>query len=808
MDFPLFGLVSLLVLFAAVFFMFRGQIRLAILAPIAIVMGLWASQDPSWPVWTTVAIALGVALALFGIPPIRRTLVSSPVMKTLASVLPTISETEKVALEAGTVWWDAELFSGQPDFRRVLDYRPQDLNDKERAFLEGPTEELCRMLDDWQGQSEGDLPPEVWEFMKAQRFWGMIIPEEHGGLGFSAIAHSAIVTKLASRSVGAAVTVMVPNSLGPAELLLHYGTEDQKKHYLPRLARGEEIPCFALTEPNAGSDAASIESSGVVCRGTWEGKEVLGMRLNWEKRYITLSPIATVLGLAFKLYDPDKLLGEQEDLGITCALIPPDLPGVEIGKRHDPLGIPFQNGPNIGRDVFVPLDFVIGGQERVGQGWMMLMQCLAAGRAISLPSLSCGAAQLTSRVVGAYGNIREQFNVRIGLFEGIEECIGRIAGKTYMMNAARTLTASSVDAGEKPAVVSAIGKAYMTQMMREVVNDGMDVQAGAGICRGPRNVLASPYASVPIGITVEGANILTRTLIVYGQGALRCHPWVRAQVEAVEENDLVGFDHAFFSHVGFTVTNVARSFVLGLTCSALAPSPVGGVAGGYFRQLSRASAGFATLSDASMAVLGGSLKRREMLSGRLADALGWMYLTTCTLKEFVDRGQPKEEEPFLHWSCQYGIFQVQQAMLGVLDNFPSKFVAFGLRQLLFPPGSRVKAPTDRLTSKVSQALLGNEELRQRLTQDIYIPEHAELGLGTLERALECIRDVEPVIARVKKAVKEKKLPRARGRELYDKALEAKVITVEERKQLDKAADAANEAVQVDAFAPKEEPALN
>ncbi|MCH2327700.1 MAG: acyl-CoA dehydrogenase, partial [Rhodospirillales bacterium] len=552
---------------------------------------------------------------------IRRPLVSVPAMRLVRAILPGMGDTERIALEAGTVWWDGDLFSGNPDWQKLLDFASQPLSEEEQEFLDGPVEKLCAMLDDWQIAQDRDLPDKVWEFLKRERFFGMIIPTEYGGLGFSAIGHSAVIVKISSRSVTTAVTVMVPNSLGPAELLLHYGTDEQKKYYLPRLARGEEVPCFALTEPHAGSDAASTRSSGVVCRGTYKGKEVLGIRLNWNKRYITLAPVATVIGLAFRLFDPEGLLGREEDIGITCALIPRDVPGIKIGDRHDPMGVPFQNGPITGTDVFVPVDFVIGGQDGVGQGWKMLMDSLAAGRSISLPSLSVAAVELAARATGAYATVREQFNTPIGKFEGIEEPLARIGGYTYFMNAARMLTCGAVDAGEKPAVLSAIVKAYLTEGMRGILNDAFDIRAGAAICRGQKNILGRGFIGVPVAITVEGANILTRSLIVFGQGSVRCHPFVQDEMQAIDTNDLARFDRALFGHLGFVFQNSVRALFLALTGGALTDVPENGVDARYFKRLTRYSAAFALVTDIALATLGGALKRREKISGRLADAL-------------------------------------------------------------------------------------------------------------------------------------------------------------------------------------------
>jgi acyl-CoA dehydrogenase len=546
--------------------LYVGRPLLGFLAATGIVLLAWvATGVGSWTAFAVVAAIPLTVAALFGLPLLRRPLLSKRLMAALSGLLPRMGETERIALEAGTVWWDGELFSGDPDWQQLLAFQPRGLSEAEQAFLDGPVEELCRMLDDWQIWQDRAIPDEIWDYLKKERFFGMIIPREHGGLGFSAIAHSAVVAKVTSRSVPTVCALMVPNSLGPAELLLLYGTEAQRQHYLPRLATGEEIPCFALTEPHAGSDAAAPRSRGVVCRGRYDGEEVVGIRLDWDKRYITLAPVATLIGLAFHLSDPEGLLGGAAEPGITCALVPHHLPGIDIGAHHDPLGVPFPNGPIKGKGVFIPIDFVIGGREGVGNGWRMLMNCLAAGRSISLPSLSVGAAQLATRTVGAYGTVREQFGLPIGRFEGIEEALARIAGHTYLMNAARVITCGAVDAGEKPAVISGIVKAYLTQAMRDVLSDAMDIQAGAGICRGPNNILGRGFSSVPLGITVEGANILTRSMIVYGQGAIRCHPYLSAEMRAIEEKDLAAFDRAFFGHLTFAARNVVRALVLGLT---------------------------------------------------------------------------------------------------------------------------------------------------------------------------------------------------------------------------------------------------
>jgi acyl-CoA dehydrogenase len=802
------GLLVALLLTAFTVLLYLGRGYWAWVVTVAIALGGWAVMGIESP--RAYAAALGAFLVgalVFGVPAMRRWVITCWLMRPIGAMLPRIGDTERIALEAGTVWWDGDLFSGNPDWRKLLDFKVRSLSDRERAFLDGPVQELCAMLDEWTIGLAGDLSPEVWGFIKRHRFFGMIIPEEYGGLGFSAIAHSAVVTKLASRSVTAAVTVMVPNSLGPAELLLHYGTEEQKRSYLPRLAAGQEIPCFALTGPEAGSDAAATQSLGIVCRGTFEGREVLGMRLTWRKRYITLGPVSTVIGLAFRLRDPEHLLGETEDLGITCALVPSHLPGIEIGKRHDPMGIPFQNGPNSGRDVFAPIDFIIGGPARAGQGWRMLMESLAAGRSISLPALSVGAAQLATRVVGAYATVREQFDTPIGRFEGIEEPLARIGGWTYLMSATRTLTASAVDAGERPAVVSAIAKCYLTEGMRAVMNDAMDIRAGAGICRGPRNTLARAYTAAPIGITVEGANILTRSMIIYGQGAIRCHPYVRDEMKALADRDLARFDRAFFGHVGSVLTNTARAVLLGLTGARLARSPVPGSLARFLRQLSRMSAAFALVSDAAMATLGGQLKRREKLSGRLADALAWLYLASASVKRFWDEGQSERDRPLLEWVGRYALYQIQGALGGILDNLPNRLAARTLRWVVFPLGARYRGPSDALGAQVARALLEDREERLLLTRDIYVPPPHEPGLGRLEAALDKVVEALAVEAKIRDALRAGRIDRAPGDALVELAREAAVITEEDCRRI-RAADAArDEAIQVDAFDPDEYRAL-
>lgn len=751
-------------------------------------------------------IVLLLVIVPLNIAPLRRALISNRILPVLRKALPPMSQTEKEALDAGTVWWDGDLFSGKPDWDKLHSLVFPKLSEEEQAFLDGPVEELCAMLDDWHITEERrDLPPEVWQFIKDNGFFGMIIPKKYGGLEFSALAHSSVVMKVASRSVSSAVTVMVPNSLGPAELLLHYGTDEQKNHYLPRLAKGQEVPCFALTGPEAGSDAASIPDSGVVCMDTFEGKEVLGIRLNWDKRYITLGPVATVLGLAFRLYDPDHLIGQKEDIGITCALIPTDTEGVWIGNRHAPLNMAFMNGPNRGKDVFIPMDWVIGGQAQVGRGWCMLMECLAAGRSISLPALSVGAGKLTSRATGAYARIRKQFNTPIGMFEGVEEPLARIAANTYLMDATRVMTAAAVDLGEKPSVISAIAKYNMTERMRKVVNDAMDVQGGSGICMGPRNYLARVYQSIPISITVEGANILTRSMIIFGQGAIRCHPYILKEMAAAQDKDLrqgaVDFDKALIGHIGFTISNAARTFWLGLTGARFQLAPKSGSERYYYQQATRMSAAFALVADIAMLTLGGNLKRKEKFSGRLADMLSQLYLISATLKRFHDQGSPKEDLPLLQWACDDALYQMQESLRGLLRNLPMRPLATLLRVMIMPWGKSYHLPDDRLGHKATRILLSPSETRDRLTTGIYVPESDDEALGRLESALSKVINAESVERMLRSAVKNGKLTKSREDELVDRGLAAGVIEPSDAELLRDAIAARRAVIQVDDFSP-------
>ncbi len=748
-----------------------------------------------------------IPLVLLGVESLRMQWLSIPLLNRIRKVLPPMSETERDAIESGTVWWEAELFRGNPDWSRLLKFQKPVLSEREQAFIDGPVNELCAMIDDWDiTHNRNDLPEAVWDFLKQKGFFGMIIPRKYGGLEFSAYAHSEVVMKISSRSISAGVTAMVPNSLGPAELLQHYGTEAQKDYYLPRLADGREIPCFALTGPAAGSDAGSIPDAGIVCEGEFEGKTVLGLRINWEKRYITLGPVATVLGLAFKVYDPDGLLGEKQELGITCALIPVNTPGIDIGNRHFPLNAAFQNGPNRGKDVFIPMDYVIGGQKMIGKGWRMLVESLSVGRGISLPAVGAGAGKMSARVTGAYARIRKQFKTPIGKFEGVEEVLARIAAMSYFMDAGRLLTLSALDAGEKPSVVTAMLKYHNTEQMRQVINDSMDIHGGRGICMGPTNYIGRAYQTLPVGITVEGANILTRTLIIFGQGAIRCHPYLVREMEAATQEDRKqgekAFDRALTEHMSYFTSNLMRAFVYGLSASHLAPSPVKGRVAKYYQRLSQMSAAFAVVSDLALMMLGGSLKRKEKISGRFADAMSYMFYTSAILKKFEDDGRPRVDLPLVEYSARYCLYQIQKALDEVLRNFPSKIVGLIIRVMIFPLGLSLRMPNDSLSHRAAAILLKPGETRDRLTRGIYVSQDPEDVTGRLEDALQKVIQAEPVEKRLRAQNLEK--PDLMSLESWFEQLKDQGhITGAEREILTAAAQATRQVIMVDEFTPSE-----
>jgi acyl-CoA dehydrogenase len=748
------------------------------------------------------AAVLAALCVVLGVAPLRRQIVSRLVLRWYRSQLPAMSQTEREAIDAGTVWWDGDLFSGNPDWNKLLAVPTARLTAEEQSFLDNESEQLCAMVNDWEtSQIWQDLPPQAWQFIKDKGFLGMIIPKRYGGREFSATMHSMVIQKLASRCGAAAVHVMVPNSLGPAELLLNYGTEEQKNHYLPRLAKGLEIPCFGLTNPHAGSDAAAIPDFGIVCKGSWEGREVLGMRVTWEKRYITLGPISTLLGLAFRLHDPDRLLGDKEDVGITCALVPSHTPGVNIGRRHNPLNAVFQNGPNWGKDVFMPLDWIIGGPKMAGQGWRMLMECLAAGRSISLPSSSTGYSKLAVRATGAYARVRSQFKTPIGKFEGIEEPLARIGANLYMMDAARAMTAGAIDLGEKPSVISAIVKYHLTERGRALVNDCMDILGGKGICLGPSNFMGRAYQQLPIAITVEGANILTRNLIVFGQGAIRCHPYVLKEMRAAASGDLAAFDAAFFGHLRHVIANKTRTFFRALTGSRFVSVPAAAAPQlhRYYRQLSRMSSALAYAADVSMLMLGGALKRKERISARLGDVLAMLYLASATLKRFEEEGRQEADLPLVHWSLQDALARASDALHGVLANYPSKLVGFVLRVTIFPVGRRFAPPPDALGHEVARLLIAPSATRDRLSAGIFLPKAESDPLGALEAALDAVIKAEAVEAKIRAAQKSGAIAGRGPEELSQAALAGKVIGAEDMALIKRAAELRDEVIRVDHF---------
>jgi acyl-CoA dehydrogenase len=750
----------------------------------------------SWIIFAIIALPLNIS-------DFRKQYITHPLLKMFRSIMPQMSRTEQEAIDAGTTWFEAELFRGNPDWKKLHNYETPRLSVEEQSFLNGPVEEVCKMTNDWQTTHvDADLSPEVWQFLKDNKFFAMIIKKKYGGLEFCAYAQSRVLQKLSGVSAVLASTVGVPNSLGPGELLQLYGTKEQQDHYLPRLAVGDEIPCFALTSPEAGSDAGAIPDEGIICHGEFEGKEVLGMRLTWDKRYITLAPIATVLGLAFKLKDPDHLLGETVDLGITCALIPTDLEGVITGRRHFPLNVPFQNGPTQGNGVFVPLDYIIGGAEMAGQGWRMLMECLSVGRAITLPSNSAGGIKSLALATGAYSRIRRQFKIPIGKMEGIEEPLARIGGNAYLMDAVTTMSTGAIDLGEKPSVISAIIKYHLTEKMRVCVNDAMDIHGGKGICMGEGNYLARAYQGAPIAITVEGANILTRSLIIYGQGAIRCHPYVLAELAAANQTDdviaLKEFDHALFGHIGFAISNVVRSLWFSLTGARILKAPFRDETSRYYQLLTRFSSNLAMLSDISMLTLGGDLKRKERISARLGDVLSHLYLSSATLKRFNDEGRQQDDLPLVQWALEDSLYETQQAIDALISNFPNKIVALFLRAMIFPVGKWLKKPSDITDHKVAQILQTPGKARERLGQGQYLSRDPENVLGQLEQTLDDIIACEPIFKKVCQAIGED-LPFYALDEVAKKGLAVNVINAVEAELLCKAELGRKAAINVDDF---------
>ena len=758
--------------------------------------------------WNLLLISLLGAMIVLNLIEFRREKITKPLLKVYRRMLPSMSNTEREALEAGSVWWDGELFSGMPKWDRLMSYPPPKLSQEEQDFLDGPCEKLCQMLDDWDiCHIKADMPKEIWDFIIENQFFAMIIPKKYGGLGFSAYANAAVITKLASCSPTASSTIGVPNSLGPAELLLHYGTKEQKKRYLPGLAAGTEIPCFALTSPQAGSDAAAIIDSGVICKGKWKGKSIVGIRLNWNKRYITLAPIATVLGLAFKLYDPDQLIGKKVEYGITAALIPTNTAGVEIGRRHYPLTVAFQNGPTSGKDVFVPLDYIIGGPEMAGKGWKMLVELLSVGRAITLPSTGSGGGQASAYAAGAYAVIRKQFNTSISNFEGIGEALTRIAGHTYIMNSAVSVTSGAIDQGEKPAVPSAILKYHCTELGRKVADDAMDIHGGKAVMMGPKNYLSRSYMATPIAITVEGANILTRSLIIYGQGAIRCHPFVLRELNAASDDDkdrgLIEFDDALFGHIGYAISNIARSFFLALTHAKFSQVPLNTPTRRFYQNINRYSAAFALASDFAMLTLGGSLKKRELLSARLGDVLSSIYLASTVLKHFENQGRRATDLPLVEWSIRTLMYQAQEALHAFLRNFPNRFVATLMRLFIFPRGRTYSAPSDKISMEIVKLVTSPNESRESLSEFAYTTKDSNNPLGLLQEVLELTVKYEDIEKRLKQARKEGLLKSDYLGDQITEAEKAQVISKAESRNMRAYHEKVMAILAVDDFAPEE-----
>lgn len=727
--------------------------------------------------WVLVGIILLVPIIIVNVQSLRSSMITAPIFKMFKAVLPSMSSTEREALEAGEIWWDAEMFRGRPEWKKLLqDHKAAEFTEQEQAFMDNEVNQLCAMLDDWKISFEDkDLSPEVWQFMRDKQFFAMLISKEWGGLGFSAFAQSAVVTKIATRSLAAAVTVMVPNSLGPGELLMKYGTEAQKQEWLPGLANGTHIPCFALTGPEVGSDAGGLPDTGVVCEQDYNGVKTLGLKLNFSKRWITLSPVATCVGLAFKLYDPEGLLGDKNkvEYGISCALLPANHAGVEIGDRHFPGA--FMNGTVRGSDVFIPLDWIIGGVEQAGKGWVMLVECLSAGRGISLPALSAAASKVAYRMTGAFSRIRRQFKVPVGMFEGVQAANGEIAGLSYKLEAVRVLTASAVDTCT-PAVITALSKYHMTEMMRVVSNHAMDVMGGRAVQQGPRNFIANGYQGIPIAITVEGANILTRNLMIFGQGAIRCHPYVFPEMEAARNNDLAAFDQLFWAHIGFSTNRAARALSYACTASIFAKSPVKGPTAKYYKQLTRMSSALAFTSDVTMAVLGGELKRKESLSARLGDVLSELYMASAVLKYYYDNGETAEDLAHVKWCVEDGLYKIQVAFNEFFDNFPNRLVARLMRTIVFPLGQSYKKPADKLLHAIAQMMLEPTELRKRLTKDAYFGTEPDDPTGRMECAYNALLQIEPEYHRFLKALGKHQLSGFTIAEQLSDAVAQKVLT--------------------------------
>lgn len=802
-------LVSSLVL---IFFGLGGHLAAFMLA-IAVFVGLWLDNF-HWFSFLGSGLLLTFAVVILYPNNIRRVYLSRPLLQWVRGRLPQLSDTESEALKSGSVDWDGELFSGRPNWQFLLNANHGKLNEAEQAFLDGPVEQLCEMVDDWSITNElFDLPTEVWTFLRREGFFGLIIPPEYGGKGFSETAHSEIVMKISTRSVSTAVTVMVPNSLGPGELLMEYGTEAQKSYYLPRLSSGEDIPCFGLTSPIAGSDAGAIPDKGIVCKGEWKGEQVLGLKVTWNKRYITLAPVATLIGLAIKVYDPAGLLGENKNIGVTCVMIPRDVPGVNIGTRHLPMNAVFMNGPTWGSDVFIPMECVIGGQTMLGKGWTMLLECLSIGRSISLPALATGAGKIACLATGAYASAREQFGRPISQFEGVQEALEPLAGYTYIMDAARCFTASMLDRGVRPAVPSAVLKYRNTDLMRVVVNHAMDIVAGRGVITGPRNFLSRAYQAVPIGITVEGANILTRSLMIFGQGAIRCHPYIVEEIEAANNENktqaVVQFDSIIYHHLAHTLGNAVKTLFHGLTFGRLVSVPREGNLRPYYQQLSRFSAAFAVLTDTTLLSIGGGLKARQRLSGRMADCLVHLYYASAVIKQWHEEGYPETHRPLVEWCLKNSLHDLQKQMRKLIQNYPVPVLRWPLRLLVFPLGAiGLAKPSDELGTQVALSIVKDTPLRDRITRGAYQSNNPEDPVGRVINAYRLANETHDLRDRLHSAVRRNDPDDLDGiallmghqrEELIDWAVSQEVISEDERAPLLEALTSLYDVIRVDSF---------
>ena len=794
-------IVFLLVGAFASYHRLRLPVWVALTAVALLACWLFGANPTATAVAGVIAALVAVPLLL---PQIRIPFITAPLLGFYTKILPPLSETERVALEAGTVGFEGELFSGKPNWNVLLDQPAPTLSAEEQAFLDGPCEELCAMTNDWDiTHVRADMPPELWQFIKDNRFFGMIVPKEYGGLGFSALANHKVIQKLASMSSVVSSTVGVPNSLGPAELLMHYGTQEQKDHYLPRLADGREVPCFALTGPWAGSDATSIPDFGIVCMGEWNGANVVGVKLTFDKRYITLAPVATLIGMAFRMYDPDGLIGDKRDIGISLALLPRDTAGIEIGRRHFPLNSPFQNGPLQGREVFIPLSQLIGGEAYAGKGWQMLVECLSIGRSITLPSTASGGAKMAAIVTGAYARIRKQFGLSIGRFEGVQEALARIAGNAYTISALAEASAAAVTRGELPAVPSTISKYHCTELGRQVAQDAMDIHGGKGIILGPKNYLGRAWQASPIAITVEGANIMTRSLMIFGQGAILCHPWVLKEMKAAtledEDERLREFDRNLFGHIGFAISNAVRSLWFGLTGARFGTAPGDAYTRRYYRKLNRYSAALALCADTSMLLLGGKLKFKESLSGRLGDVLSQLYIASALLKRYEDQDRPEADKPLLAWAFHDAVHKIELAFSGALRNFPIRPVGWLLWAMIFPWGRRATPPSDRLGHRAASLLMSPNEARDRLAEGVFTAPTANNPAGRIDSYLQPVILAEPVERKFMKALKTSDIESLTFTEQLDEGVREGWISADERKQLEALREMTVDTISVDDF---------